>query len=283
MRKETLGSFWPILREKCLCIDASEYRKENPDRDATFHDQFNKLLISEGCNFKCAYCSERLAFPPYRSFSPESLYESCKSLIEDTGFYDIILLADSLGQYGCDIGTTFPELVRKLKSIHPDVGFAFNNLHLYNFLEFSDDISFFISNNYIRHLNLPIQSGSDRLLKLMNRIYMRKDIETAFGLLEKLNFTAFDTHIIVGFPGETEDDFEHTMELLLRYKPQYVLASKYMESRNAPSAKLKDKVHDDILFDRLRRTEECLLKEGIICNCDGGNLSKNRLERLHRD
>lgn len=281
--EKPLRSFWKVFKENRLCKDAAEYRRENPGKDATFHDQFIKLLISEGCNFKCAYCSERLAFPPYRSFLSEHLYESCKALVEKTGVRDVILLADSLGQYGCDIGTNLPNLVRKLKTIHPDIRFAFNNLHLSNFLEFVEEMRFFISDCYIKHLNLPIQSGSDRILRLMNRIYTRKDIETAFGMLKRLGFTAFDTHIIVGFPGEIENDFEQTMELLLSYRPRYVLASKYMESRSAPSAKLGDNVPDKIAFERLQKAENLLSEAGIICNCDGSELSRSRLRRLHQD
>lgn len=281
--KESLSFFWSVFTEERLCEDTAKYRKENPGKDATFHDQFIKLLVSEGCNFKCAYCSERLTFPPFRSFPLERLYESCKKVVEKTGVYDVILLADSLGLYGCDIGLTFPDLVRKLKTIHPEIKFAFNNLHLSNFIEFLDEMKLFISNNYVKHFNLPIQSASDRVLKDMNRLYTKKDIITVFGLFKKLGFTAFDTHIIVGFPGETEDDFEETLDLLLQYKPQYVLASKYMESQNAPSAKLPDKVDDQKAFERLRRAETHLNGVGIICNYDGSELSKDRIKRLHRD
>ena len=87
----------------------------------------------------------------------------------------------------------------------------------------------------------------------------------------------------MGFPGEREDDFEETLNLLLRYRPQYVLASKYMEPAQAPSSILSDKVKDRVAFERLRKTEERLVQAGIICNCDGSQLSKSRLERIHED
>lgn len=278
-----LSTFWPVMAEERLCEDVAQYRQKQPGKYATFHDQFIKLLISEGCNYKCTYCSERLAFPPYRSFPPERLYDSCKAIVEKAGTYDVILLADSLGQYGCDINTTFPDLVRELKAIDPKISFAFNNLHLSDFMRFIDDMVFFIRNNYVKHINLPIQSGSDRILKIMNRLYNKNDIQTVFGLLHKLNFSAFDTHIIVGFPGETDEDVEETLDLLLNYKPQYVLASKYMESGNALSAKLLGEVENAVAIDRLRRVEKRLTKAGIITNCDGGTLSEDRIKRLHKD
>ena len=278
--KYELSSFSPILVEERICGDAELYRKENPEKDITFHDQFIKLVISEGCYFKCTYCSERLAFPPFRCFPIKELFESSKEMVEQTGVYDIILMADSLGQYGLDIKTDFPALVRKLKSIHPDVRFAFNNLNPTNFIEFIDDMEFFIKEGYIKHLNLPIQSASDKILQLMNRTYTKKDVIKIYELLDRLNFKAFDTHIIIGFPGETDKDFYETLDFLIDYKPRYVLASKYMEAKNAPSAKLPNKIDDVIAMKRLTETDKVMKDSGIICNIDGSELSKQRLNRL---
>ncbi len=281
--KNSLESFWDVFIEERLCEDATKYRLRNPEKDATFHDQFIKLLVSEGCNFKCSYCSERLAFPQYRSFPPQLLYAACEEVVNKSEVYEVILLADSLGQYGSDIDTDLPFLLKNLKKIHPDIKFALNNLHLSSFINFLDDMKYFIENNYLSHLNLPIQSGSDRILNNMNRIYAKRDIENAFGLLNDIGFNSFDTHIIVGFPGESEDDFEETLELLVKYRPRYVLASKYMESRNAPSAALPNKVDDGTASKRILKAEELFRQNDIICNCDHSKLSKDRLKRIHLD
>lgn len=281
--EKSAGCFDLLFTEERLCVDAAQFRKENPGKDATFHDQFIKLLVSEGCGFKCAYCSERLAFPPYRSFPVERLYEACKRMVEKTGVHEVILLADSLGQYGSDIGANLPALIRKLHTIDHRMKFALNNLHLMNFTEYLDDMESFLASGLIRHLNLPIQSASDRLLRYMNRLYCRADIERAFSLLEQLGFSSFDTHIIVGHPGEKERDLEETLDLLIKYKPQYVLVSKYMGSLGAPSAKLPDQVDEATAMRRLLKAAQYLVRAGIICNCDGSELSRSRMERLHRD
>jgi threonylcarbamoyladenosine tRNA methylthiotransferase CDKAL1 len=163
-----------VYVEEKLCDDAEKYRRENPDKDATFYDQFIKLVVSEGCQFQCAYCSERLAFPPFRSFPEDELVQACRRMVEETGQLEIILLADSLGNYGSDIGSSLPQLIRKLKTIHPDLKFALNNLNPASFIQYYDDMVEFLRNGDLLHLNLPIQSASARILKLMNREYKRE-------------------------------------------------------------------------------------------------------------
>ncbi|MBF0429157.1 MAG: radical SAM protein [Magnetococcales bacterium] len=138
----------------------------------------------------------------------------------------------------------------------------------------------FIAQGLIKHLNLPIQSASDRVLKRMNRLYTKDDIRMVFGMLNTMGFRAFDTHVIAGFPGETDADFAETLDLLVEYKPQYAMVSKYMESLNAPAARLDGKVDDETVWRRLRAAEERLSGAGIICNCDGSELSVTRIERL---
>jgi len=278
--KRSLAEFRPVFVQERLCEDAAAYRRQT-GRDATFHDQFIKLLVSEGCGFQCAYCSERLAFPAYRSVMPDELERSCRAMVERTGVHDVILVADSLGQYGCDIGTDLPSLVRRLAGVHPAMGFAFNNLNLANFLQFFEAFRALIAEGRVRHVNLPIQSASDRVLARMKRDYRKADIERVFGLFRALAFRAFDTHIIIGFPGEDDRDVDETLALLLAYRPQYVLASRYMESGSAPSAELQPKVPEAAAIERLRRAERTLSGAGIICNADGGSLSEERLKRLH--
>lgn len=270
-----------VFVEKHLCDDTEKYRKENPDKDATFHDQFIKLLISEGCGFDCAYCSERLMFPPYHSFQEDVLVEACRKKVEESDKLEVILLADSLGEYGKDIGSSLPSLMRRLKTIHPDLKIALNNLNPASFFEYFDQMVDFLKNGDIRHLNLPIQSASKRMLKLMNRSYTREDIDKIFSLLNSIGFTEFDTHIIIGFPGETEDDFDESIRFILQYKPKYVLTSRYMETPEMPSAVLPDKVDLETATLRSREAVRRIKAAGIICNSDDSDLAKDRLQRIN--
>ncbi len=271
----------PIYVEEKLCDDAQKYRQENLNKDATFHDQFIKLLVSEGCNFKCTYCSERLAFPPLRSFSETELVESCQRMVEQSGQLEVILLADSLGDYGRDIGSSLSRLMRKLKVIHRDLKFALNNLNPASFIQYYDDMVEFLCDGDIIHLNLPIQSASTRILELMNRAYTKENIEKIFGMLNDIGFKRFDTHLIIGFPGETEEDFEETVEFILCHKPSYVLINGYMESPSMDAASLPDKVDEATKRRHLHDAETRIKMAGIICNTDDGEEAIDRCRRLN--
>ena len=272
-----------VFSEKHLCDDVAVYKQENPDKDAIFHDQFLKLVVCEGCNYKCAYCSERLAFPPFRSFDAELLYERLNKMVQETGKYEVVLLGDCLGDWGSDIDSSFPELIEKLRSIDERITFALNNYNLADFIKHYDLMEGFLRNGYFSHLNFPIQSASDRILELMQRPYTRADLERVFGLIKEIDFREFDTHIIIGFPGEREEDLEQTIDFMLQYRPKYVLASTYMEMPQMDSAKISEKVQPDVKTERMKRFTEEVTNAGIICNSDEGDLIQSRFERLAVD
>lgn len=271
----------PLMVEDAVCADAALHRARHPEADVTFHDQFIKLLICEGCPFTCTYCSERLAFPPFRSFAPEELAERAVERVAATGHTRLILIADCLGEYGRDIGTTLPDLMKAIRARDSRITFALNNLHPANFLEYKADMEAFIRDGWIAHLNLPIQSGSDAVLTRMNRRYSVAQLRMLFDGLNRIGFRDFDTHVIVGFPGETDDDFRQTVSLLLDIGPRYVLLSRYLESPRAPSAGLPDKVGGAEAQRRMEEAGRRFIEAGIICNWEGSELVKDRLRRMN--
>ncbi|NTV49869.1 MAG: radical SAM protein [Geobacteraceae bacterium] len=278
---KTLGEIERNVSESKLCDDVAEYRKQHPDKPASFADQFIKLHISEGCRFECTYCSELLAFPPYRSFSESILVEACKLAIEKSGHKEIMLLGDSIGDYGHDIDSSLPLLMQKIKAIDAGVTISLHGLNPAHFIKFFDEMASFLAKGVIKHISLPIQSASEHILKLMKRSYTRAEIDRIFTLFNDIKFAGFETHLIIGFPGESEVDFEETLNFVLRHRPKYVLASGFMETFGAPASMLPGKVDEDTKRRRLREAGERIQAAGIICNTDDSALSAARFHTLN--
>ncbi len=270
----------PVFAEPSLCEDAAEYRRRNPSSDATFADQFLKIMITQGCLFDCSYCTEKLCFPPFRSVKKELLIESCRDLILK-GEKKIILIGDSLGNYGEDIGSSLPDLIRSLADEFEGVSFALQNMHPLSFMKYFGDMVDLIREGYIFHVNLPIQSASDNVLGMMNRGYGRRELEIIFSELRGFGGVTYDTHIIIGFPGESDDDFNDTVDFLKEYKPNYVLISKYYDAPGTGASKLPGKVPAGVVENRLKIVEDAVKELGIIYNIDGAGIMKDRLKRIN--
>ncbi|MFQ5828084.1 MAG: radical SAM protein [Candidatus Methylomirabilia bacterium] len=271
-----------VLHKDQLYDDEATFRREHPEADVPYIGRYIQLYISDGCPFKCTYCSERLAFPPYHSHPEEQLIHTCRAAVEQTGKNAVVLLGDSIGDYGRDIGTSLPNLIRRLQQAIPDIRIAMQGVNPCHFLKFYDDMVEFLRSGLIVHLQIPFQSASDRILKLMNRPYDRAALDKVFGTINELGFREFDTHIIVGFPGETEDDFQRSLEFALDHHPKYVLLNGFMEAPEMPAARLPAKVDLETTLRRLLRAEARLKAAGILCNCDYGEFSRERFRRMNQ-
>jgi len=270
--------------ESALCENIESYKQEHPNSNVQFYDMFHKIVINEGCSFECTYCSEKIMLPPYKSYPLDEILFECKRLISKANNYKIALFGESLGEYGNDIGITFPELLNKIKSIDSRISFLLFNMNPYHILKFYNDVEEMFAQNYFYHMNLPIQSNSNKVLSSMNRPYSSQDIEKVLSLLNKYNFSNFDTHIIIGFPGETEEDFLLTFNFIQKYKPNHVLLSKCMINKNIPASQLPDKINDKIIVERIKRIKDLCKQIGVFCNVESGKHMqerfKNRINRL---
>jgi len=262
--------------EKQLCDSAMAFKMAHPQEDACFHDESIKLYVSEGCGFECTFCSERLMFPPYRSFPEEDLVETCRRFLSQDKTYKVMLHADNVGDYGIDIGTTLPCLIRKLKAIHPKVQVGIQGFNPAHFLRYFDELSVLVKDGTIWNLRLPIQSASSRLLNLMKRPYTSDDIHAVFSFLNSVKFTDFATDMIVGFPSETEEEHEETIRLILHYRPRYVLLSAFMSAPGLAALQFSGRIDEHTMRRRLKNADIRLSESGIICNTDGGDLFKER-------
>ena len=261
-----------------------EFKSLNQNKKVLFADEFVKLFVSEGCTFKCTYCAEILAFPEYRSFPVKQLLEKCKELIDISGQKKVVLWADSLGDYGKDSKSSLPELIYALIDEIDGIQIGLEHLHPARFIEYIQSLSTLINSNKIWLVDIPIQSASDKILKLMNRQYNSEDISKIFALINNCSFvTNIKTHVIVGFPGETIVDHKETEDFLIKYAPKSVLISGYMGSAGMPSEYFPDKVSFTEIRRRVLDLTEKLRKKGIVCNYDNSSISEEHFSKSFVD
>lgn len=210
-----------------------------------------KIVISNGCLNQCAYCVIRYAAGRLKSRPIDEIKQQWikEILIGD----HVMLMGGDTGAYGMDLGTNLPELLRELQStkifadiyLH-DLNVRWMRKYLAQFCNIASPL------NWIRGLTLPIQSGSDYVLKRMRRCYTSEDIRVCFQRIHMTNpKMIMGTHIIVGFPGESEKCFRETMDLLQEIPIDFISCFPYSEHKMADSKQMEPKIKDDIILARL--------------------------------
>ena len=212
------------------------------------------VSIMYGCNNFCSYCIVPYVRGRERSRHPDAIEAEVRQLIAE-GYKDITLLGQNVNSYGrgCDFGCDFADLLDRLSSIEGDYKLHFMTSHPKDATRKLIDVM--ARNERIaRQFHLPLQSGSSEMLRKMNRGYTaEKYIEILDYIKEKLPDATLSTDIIVAFPGETEEDFKKTLELLEYVKYDMVFSFIYSPRNGTPAAKMEDVVPDDVKTDRMRR------------------------------
>ncbi|MCX7763482.1 MAG: tRNA (N(6)-L-threonylcarbamoyladenosine(37)-C(2))-methylthiotransferase MtaB [Bacteroidia bacterium] len=201
------------------------------------------LKVQDGCDYKCSFCTVPQARGPSRSAPPEVVLQEALRLAE-AGFKEIVLTGVNLGDYGKPHGVSFLSLLRYLeKEVPPTVRrFRLSSIEP-NLL--SDDILNFIADHerWAPHFHLPLQSGSDRMLGRMRRRYRRYLYENRIEAIRKrFPLAGIGVDVIVGFPGETEEDFEETRRFLADLPVSYFHVFPYSERPGTPAASFPDQV-----------------------------------------
>lgn len=218
------------------------------------YDFKSGVNIMYGCNNFCSYCIVPYVRGRERSRNPEDIIDEIKQLVAN-GVVEIMLLGQNVNSYGKTLENpiTFAQLLQRIEDIEGLKRIRFMTSHP---KDLSDELIKVMakSKKICKQMHLPLQSGSSRLLKIMNRHYNKEQYLT---LVEKLRKEIPDigitTDIIVGFPGETEEDFEETLDVV--EKAQYDSAFTFIYSKRSgtPAAKMPDQVPEDVVKDRFDR------------------------------
>ncbi|MBN1626362.1 MAG: tRNA (N6-isopentenyl adenosine(37)-C2)-methylthiotransferase MiaB [Deltaproteobacteria bacterium] len=214
------------------------------------------ISIMEGCNNFCSYCIVPYVRGREKSFSPQYILAQAENLISQ-GIMEITLLGQNVNSYLSSEGNSvnFPKLIRMISPLKGLYRIRFTTSHP---KDLSDELikCFRDINNLCPHIHLPFQSGSNRVLKMMNRVYTK---ETYIGLINKLRDArpdiAVTSDVIVGFPGETDNDFMMTIDLMEKIEFDNLFSFVYSDRKGTSAEKMDNKISDEIKLSRLNKLQ----------------------------
>jgi MiaB-like tRNA modifying enzyme len=224
---------------KSIEIDGSVEKANLP------HFRTNPIIdiveINSGCTSFCSFCETKLARGNLRSYRPDKIRDQIKKAVAE-GCKEIWITSQDTSAYGRDIGTNLPELLESITRIEGEfmvrVGMM-NPLH-FKKVEIEDLIQVYKNEKVFKFLHLCVQSGSNKVLKDMRRGYNVEDfIYYVEKFRKEIPELTLETDIIVGFPTETEEDFEETVKLIKEVRPDVVNISKYSPRPGTAAAKMK--------------------------------------------
>lgn len=220
------------------------------------------VTIMHGCNNFCTYCIVPYTRGRERSRSPQNIINEIKNLA-DNGYKEVTLLGQNVNSYGKDIeGMSFAKLLRMVNEVEGIERIRFMTSHP---KDLTIDVIKAIKecDKVCKHIHLPVQSGSTRILKMMNRKYSKESylklIDTIKNEIPDVSLT---TDIIVGFPEETEDDFKETLNMVesVRYDSAFTFI--YSPRKGTPAERYKDQVPEEVKHERFNRLLSLVNKIG---------------------
>lgn len=215
------------------------------------------LKVQDGCNYFCSYCTVPYARGKSRNIPIDSLIRQAEEIAAG-GIREIVLTGVNIGDYGRTTGESFLNLLKALNEVKGIERYRISSIEP-NLL--TEEIVRWIAGGntkFLPHFHIPIQSGCDRTLRQMHRRYSVAEFEAKIDLVRKLMETPeergtkvfFGIDVIVGFPGETDEDFEETYRTLERIRPAYLHIFPYSRRDGTPAAARKDQVRESVKSER---------------------------------
>lgn len=214
------------------------------------------MKIQEGCNNYCTFCIIPYTRGKLKSRRVEGIVKEAKRLVEH-GYHEIVLTGIHLGNYGIEL-LEKPNLAHVVKALLEIPGLERIRLGSIESVEVSEELVDLMAKDprFCTHLHLPLQAGSDHILKLMNRHYNLQEFKDLIARLRsRIPGLAITTDIIAGFPGETDEDFEETMRTVEEIGFTHIHAFPYSKREGTPAATMEDQVPEAV-----KKTRVALLK-----------------------
>lgn len=236
------------------------YNLDNVSFEDMYISSFNShtrafVKIQDGCDAFCSYCIIPYARGPIRSKDPKTVIKEITSLVEN-GYKEIILTGIHTGKYGKDINYTFEQLLKEIIKIKNLYRIRISSIEIN---ELTDPILNLIKDNQViaKHLHIPLQSGSDKILKLMDRKYDLKFYKDRIEKIRKMiKDVSITTDLIVGFPNENEKDMEDTLKFLKEIKFTKIHTFPYSKREGTKAASMENQIDETIKRKRVKTVLE---------------------------
>lgn len=235
------------------------HRQQKENYQSTF------IWVSNGCPNKCSFCAERKVIGDLQSRPIQDIVTEYGKMLQ-AGRENFEFIGDDVGSYGLDINSTFPELVRELNKTDADykVNWVIKHLHPKFIIKYQDDLIDLATMGKVKEIICCFQTGSNRLLDLMNRQHSIEDvIKTLKRFREALPEIKLATNIIVGFPTETDEEFYQTLAVFDEVYFDRVHMIKYYDAEGSDSHELTPKISDEAIAKRIKYAKKFLKQRDI--------------------
>ncbi len=246
-----IGSFplFPDKRERQAKDDRLNKRLDlSIDREDLF-----TLRIATGCLGNCSYCAVKFAVGQLESKPLDTIVTEFKSGL-DQGFKQFVLIAGDVGCYGVDIGISVVELLGALFAVEGSYKVIIKEFNAQWVVKYFDDLLDLFKQHYqkIDYIVIPVQSASNRMLRLMKRPYTIEDVKKYLNIIKtEVPGLQISTHIMVGFPGETAEDFKESIDFIREYEFPFVDIYAYDDRPNTAASQMDGKIAPEIIEQRV--------------------------------
>ena len=249
------GRVFDTENEDGAIFEEISYKREEPP--------LAKIPIMYGCNNFCTYCIVPYVRGRERSRDPENILKEVRGVAKE-GYREVMLLGQNVNSYGNDTGEmSFPQLLKEVCKVEGIERIRFMTSHP---KDLSDELIAVMASEpkICNQLHLPIQSGSNKILKAMNRKYTKEEyMELLYKVKKAIPDIVLTTDIIVGFPGETDEDFEETLNVLREVEYDTIFSFIYSKRVGTPAAEMPDVMDEEqkhCNFDRMLEVQNEISK-----------------------